>query len=230
MNWHDFFYFSKEERIALSVLLSIILLAWIAILFSHSYEEPLVAQNLTDNRTISDSSLIIIPPQKNKQIQLGIHKQYKLNRDKHSSFTPYLKTNKFPRGTIIELNSADTTTLKKIPGIGSVFARRIVKYRNLLGGFYTIEQLSEVYGIDEQRYEALKLWFKIDTSYITKLNINQLTIKELAKHPYISYKQAQVMYQLKRKKGHLKGWENLSLLDEFSKYDHERLLPYLSFQ
>ena len=60
-------------------------------------------------------------------------------------------SNKFPAGTVIELNQADTLTLKKIPGIGSTFARRIVGYRELLGGFYTVHQLAEVYGIDEER-------------------------------------------------------------------------------
>ena len=64
----------------------------------------------------------------------------------------FQKQEKYPEGTIVELNGADTTTLKKIPGIGSSFARRITKYRELLGGFHHIEQLAEVYGIDEERY------------------------------------------------------------------------------
>ena len=70
-----------------------------------------------------------------------------------------------------------------VPGIGSVFAKRIIKYRDLLGGFYSVEQLGEVYGIDEDRYEAMKSWFSVDPSVISHLFVNQLSAKKLASHP-----------------------------------------------
>ena len=76
---------------------------------------------------------------------------------------------------MVELNEADTLTLKKIPGIGSTFARRIVRYRELLGGYYTVEQLAEVYGIDEERYIALYPWFRVDTTRLRPQSINQLS-------------------------------------------------------
>ncbi|MDR2915868.1 MAG: helix-hairpin-helix domain-containing protein [Tannerella sp.] len=141
----------------------------------------------------------------------------------------YPRSEKFTEGTIIELNTADTTVLKKIPGIGSAFAKRIVNYRNLLGGYYSVTQLSEVYGIDEERYNALKPWFIADPSLVFKLDVNKLSQDSLRRHPYINYGQSKVITQLRRQKGRLKGWENLQLLDEFTDSDKIRLLPYLSF-
>ena len=92
-----------------------------------------------------------------------------------------------------------------VPGIGSVFAKRIIKYRDLLGGFYSVEQLGEVYGIDEDRYEAMKSWFSVDPSVISHLFVNQLSAKKLASHPYVSYKQARIIEKMIRKKGKLQG-------------------------
>ena len=87
-----------------------------------------------------------------------------------------------------------------VPGIGSVFAKRIIKYRDLLGGFYSVEQLGEVYGIDEERYEAMKSWFSVDPSVISHLFVNQLSAKELASHPYVSYKQARIIEKMIKKR------------------------------
>lgn len=141
----------------------------------------------------------------------------------------YPKTEKYPKGTIVELNGADTTSLKKVPGIGSTFARRIVKYRNLLGGFYTVEQLGEVYGIDEERYEAMKSWFSVEVSAVCQLKVNQLSAKKLASHPYVSYQQAAVIEQLVKQRGRISGWDELMQCKEFTEEDRMLLQPYFSF-
>ena len=141
----------------------------------------------------------------------------------------YTRVEKFKEGVTVELNSADTTVLKKVPGIGSSFAKRIVGYRTLLGGYYSVTQLSEVYGIDEDRYNEFHPWFTVDASLIKKLDINTLSQDSLRRHPYISYAQAKVIIQLRRQKGKLTGWENLQLLDEFTESDKTRLQPYISF-
>ena len=142
----------------------------------------------------------------------------------------YARVEKFAEGTTIELNAADTTTLKKVPGIGSAFAKRIINYRAVLGGYYSVTQLSEVYGIDEERYLALHSWFTVDPSHIKRIEINRIPQDSLQRHPYISYAQAKVITQMRRQKGKLAGWENLHLLNEFTESDKERLQHYLSFE
>jgi DNA uptake protein ComE-like DNA-binding protein len=148
----------------------------------------------------------------------------------YSRPSSYVRTEKFEKGTLVELNTADTTILKKVPGIGSVYAKRIVGYRNLLGGYYSVMQLSEVYGVDEERYNALASWFTADTSQIIKLPVNELSQDSLRRHPYINYNQAKIITQLRRQKGKITGWENLRLLDEFKEIDIIRLQYYLSFE
>ena len=154
----------------------------------------------------------------------------RVNRLTSYSQPTYTRVEKLAEGSIVELNTADTTLLKKVPGIGSAFANRIVNYRTVLRGFHSVTQLSEVYGIDEERYVALFPWFTADPSFIHKIEINKIPQDSLQRHPYISYAQARVIMQLRRQKGKLAGWENLQLLNEFTENDKTRLQPYLSFE
>ena len=146
-----------------------------------------------------------------------------------SFYQPYI-SEKFPKGTVVELNSADSTTLRRVPGIGPVFASRIVRFRSLLGGFYTVSQLREVYGIDEERYRSLAPWFRVDTAGIVPLRVNQLSYKQLASHPYLSKAQVRSLCSLRALKRQLSGWGDLSLLEEFAAPQHRRLRHYLSFE
>ena len=154
----------------------------------------------------------------------------RVNRLTSYSQPTYVRVEKFTEGTVVELNTADTATLKKVPGIGSAFANRIVNYRTILRGYYSVTQLSEVYGIDEERYMSLQTWFTADPSFINKIDINKIPQDSLQRHPYISYAQARVIIQLRRQKGKLTGWENLQLLNEFTENDRIKLQPYLSFE
>ena len=154
----------------------------------------------------------------------------RVNRLTSYSQPTYVRAEKFSEGTIVELNTADTTTLKKVPGIGSAFANRIVNYRTILRGYHSVTQLSEVYGIDEERYLALEPWFTADPSFIIKIEINKIPQDSLVRHPYINYAQARVIVQLRRQKGKLTGWENLQLLNEFTDIDKIKLQPYLLFE
>ena len=131
---------------------------------------------------------------------------------------------KYPEGTLVDLNEADTTELKKIPGIGSGIARRIVAYRNRLGGFYDTAQLKEVDYVNE---DMLK-WFKLENASIHRINANKAGLDKLRSHPYNFYK-AKVIMEYRRKKGKLKSLSQLSLYEEFTEKDLERLSYYLTF-
>ena len=90
----------------------------------------------------------------------------------------------------ISINTADTTILKEIKGIGSKLSKRIIKYRDKLGGFRYTNQIREVYGLkDDVANELIKV-ISIDTSEIKKIDINTCTKKELSTHPYIDWKVA----------------------------------------
>ena len=250
MSWRDFFYFSKGERNALILLLCLISVAGIILFLtqlpSNEFSEITSASSLQTQTEVaistsnsqkdaissdasSVSSVQSVSAPSRQQSTPRESTSDRINR-LTSSQTSYERIEKFPVGTIIELNSADTTTLKKVPGIGSAFANRIVRYRDLLGGYYTVQQLAEVYGIDEERYAAFVPWFTADESFINKLPVNSLPQDSLSSHPYINYRQARAIVQLRTQKKLLSGWENLALLEEFTEQDKSRILPYLSFE
>jgi competence protein ComEA len=88
---------------------------------------------------------------------------------------------------IIELNSADTFELQRLRGIGSSFAKRIVKYRERLGGFTDKSQLMEVFGMDTARYHGVMANLAVNRDSIHKINLNIVTFKDLMKHPYFPF-------------------------------------------
>ena len=106
---------------------------------------------------------------------------------------------------IIELNTADSLALLDLPGIGPVFARRIIKYRQMLGGFAYPGQLKEVYGMDSARLTGFIKLIRIDTSQVRKIDINKATFKELLAHPYLEYDQVKAIARFRDKKGLLKS-------------------------
>ena len=132
---------------------------------------------------------------------------------------------KYPEGTLVEVSTADTMELKKIPGIGSGIAKAIVAYRNRLGGFYSLNQLREV----EYCTPDMMKWFKLEVADIRKLNINKVGLEKLRAHPYLNFYQAKVIVEHRKKRGDIKSLSQLSLYEEFTEKDLERLAYYLSF-
>ena len=135
------------------------------------------------------------------------------------------KTFKYPEGTLVDVNGADTAELKKIPGIGSGIAKAIVSYRTRLGGFYALEQLAEI----EYMTPTLMKWFKLEEPVVRPLKVNEAGLETLRSHPYLNFYQAKVIVEHRRKKGKLKSLSQLSLYEEFTEKDLERLSAYLTF-
>lgn len=128
----------------------------------------------------------------------------------------------------IELNSADSVELLKIRGVGPVFASRIIKYRRKLGGFTSVEQLQEVYGIDSSRFSQIASQVMTDSIDIIKININTATITELKKHPYLDYYLAKAIIDKRIQKGSYSSVNDLQ--DIFSKKPglFEKVAPYFT--
>ena len=144
----------------------------------------------------------------------------------HPAPSPKDSIYKYPAGTVLDLNNADTTELKKIPGIGSGIARLIVGYRRRLGGFYKIEQLEEIH-LD---YHQLQAWFTVAPSEIRRINLNHAGIERLCYHPYINFYQAKAFVEYRRKRGELHNLKPFALYEEFTKSDLERLSHYVCFE
>ena len=108
----------------------------------------------------------------------------------------------------IGLNNADREELEELPLIGPSRASEILKYRELLGGFYRLEQLLEVYTIDSSVYSVVHPFLEVRDSSWRKVNIDEVEFKSLLKHPYFDYPLVKSIFQL-RDKGRLESLSQL---------------------
>lgn len=138
-----------------------------------------------------------------------------------------LRPEKFAELTVLDLNTVDTLTLRKVPGIGVGYSRAIVSYRQRLGGFVSVAQLKDIEGLPERIEE----WFTVDeNAEVNRISINKSDFKTLVRHPYLSYEQVKVITTHIRKYGQLRSWKDLQLYPEFTPQDFERLTPYFVFE
>ena len=148
------------------------------------------------------------------------YKPYKANDRDTLRYPMKLKV-----GEHINLATADTTQLKKIPGIGSGWARAILNYGKRLGGYVAVGQLQEIEGFPE---ESLP-YFSIANPQTEKINLNTATLAQLRKHPYVNFYQAKAICDYRRLKGKLTTLSQLHLLKDFTPEAIERLRPYVEF-
>lgn len=126
-----------------------------------------------------------------------------------------------------DLNTGDTTDFMKIKGIGSGYAKRIIKFRDMLGGFANAEQIRETYGLPPETVEEiLKYGFLKDG--VKKLKINQLSLSEL-RHPYLKYFQAKAIIAYREQHGAFKNSEDLKQIKILDEATILKILPYIEF-
>ncbi|MDR0436738.1 MAG: helix-hairpin-helix domain-containing protein [Bacteroidales bacterium] len=196
----NFFGFSKSERRGIVALLSILVVLMMGIQMMPYYSK---SHNLSITDEISEShrSNIDNDTSVGAQNLAPLHSpqlsQHSSQQNPQRSFQPVRGKKPFT----VQANTCDTLDLQQIRGIGSTISKRIIRYREQLGGFVRKEQLLEVWGIDSARYAQIEAAFIIDKKNIRKLNINTATIRELQNHPYLDYYQAKAIVQTRDKQG-----------------------------
>jgi len=128
----------------------------------------------------------------------------------------------------IDINTADSAAWVALNGIGPGFAKRIITYREKLGGFYQVDQLKEVYGLDSVWVKENKALLKVGAGVYRFLKINQVEWKDF-KHPYLPYGQSKVVLAYRKQHGPLKDFETLQQIQLLDQVAWRRLKPYLSF-
>lgn len=113
-----------------------------------------------------------------------------------------------PEVVMVDINRADTLELIKLKGIGRGFARRIVAYRQLLGGYVSANQLTEIWGFTPEMLDNIKSNITIDSSRVQHININMVSFQDLKKHPYLTEYQSRAIIYYRETKG------NIGSLDE----------------
>lgn len=132
-------------------------------------------------------------------------------------------------GELVELNSADSLTLIGVSGIGPKSVVQIMRYRELLGGYYSPMQISELEVVKEDNFIRILPQIWCDTAQIKKININFAAPKALETHPYLTSKMLRKIINKRDLKG---GWSTIDEMIEdniFTEDEAQRIAPYLDF-
>lgn len=224
----ELFFFPKGDRRAILVLVCLLVVGLCVLWWKEACVSP------TEEGSIGVDSIIVslrdtMPRWKNEK------KVYRADTIKRKASSYPIKKRfqrdtiawikKLPIGSVVDLNTADTTLLKRVPGIGSWRARRIVEFRGHLGGYSRVEQLLEINGMPD----TILHWFEVKTPPRKMLNLNHATADEMAAHPYLTYEQARVIINHRRLHGPLSSLSQLSLYPEFVNDTLKWLEPYVVF-
>lgn len=129
---------------------------------------------------------------------------------------------------LFELNSCDTAQLRLLKGIGSVLAQKIVHYRTKLGGYYSIDQLSEINGIQQEVLKDISQHLTVDATLIKKIDLNMATFKQLLQHPYFEYHIVKNIFSYKDKNGNFKSEEQLKDIPLMYEELFNKIRPYIT--
>ncbi|MEI9908827.1 MAG: helix-hairpin-helix domain-containing protein [Bacteroidota bacterium] len=130
----------------------------------------------------------------------------------------------------IDINTADTTAFISLPGIGSKLAARIVNFRDKLGGFYSISQVGETYGLPDSAFQKVKQYLKLENAFVKKININTATVDELKAHPYIKFAIANPIIAYRKEHGPFSKVEDVKKMMTITGDIYNKISPYLTTQ
>jgi len=128
---------------------------------------------------------------------------------------------------LIDINQADSSALEKLPGIGPKLSQRIISYREKLGGFYSIEQLHEVWGLQDSVLEKINNKIKIQSKGLRKININLADFNQLKSHPYIGYKTASAILNYRNQHGMFQNVEEIQKIVLIEEKIYSKIVHYL---
>ena len=215
----DHFYFNRNDRIVALILLSVIIIVNII----RNPWNPPVPDDSVDTDTLVHAPdtfrrIVYIRDTVRRKWYVWDTVKVEVKSVRYTAKSRPLEP--------LELNMADSSEMVKLPGIGPANALRIIRYRERLGGYSDIRQLTEIEGLPD----SLMKWFIItDTVPVSKIPVNKATLAELRRHPYLDFYQARAIVELRGERGMIKGPEQLSFMEEFTAQDLIRLEPYLDF-
>jgi DNA uptake protein ComE-like DNA-binding protein len=178
-----------------------------------------------------------IVPAKNQKIEIIPVNQWKVlsdtlpEKELYSVKTkkPSVKVRERPK-MVLEINTCDSASLDGLPGIGPVLSARIIKFRNLLGGYVSVNQLREVYGLSEETLNLISGSLIVDTTAIRKININSADYKKLIRLPYFEKSEVPAILKYREMKGTIGSMKELVDNKIIPAERAERVRSYLDFR
>lgn len=153
--------------------------------------------------------------------------RYAMPEKKKETSVAYDK--KTPVINVVSLNEADSLALVELPNVSGFLAARIVKYRELLGGFVCQEQLLEVRGMDSSRYEAVSPYIKLVVDSVATIDVNRDEFKTLLRHPYLDYEMVKAIVRYRESKGMVRDWEHLLTIVPQKTSLNPNLISYVTY-
>lgn len=177
-----------------------------------------------------------------------MQKIYGLSSDDFQRLLPYAElsanitedniaaTDNFPRSyedasakVVIDINQASAEEWQQLRGIGPAFSKRIVNFRDKLGGFQSVQQVSETYGFPDSVFQKIVLQLR-PSPVLRKLKINTATVEELATHPYLRFSDARMIVNYREEHGAYTSAADLDKLYGLEESTKQKVRPYLSFE
>lgn len=211
MKWKEVLFFNKKDKIA------ILILSCLGLILGGSYiAYPHIRNEKNQDLKLKEFS-------KFQKTLKPIYHSNKSNEEKLQSKQATINKNKLIEGQKIDLNSANEKALMKVPGIGAAFAKRIIEYRSALGGFSNIDQLREIKGFSNTKFEKVSIFFSLD-----KRPSKQSLLKLVeSKHPYLDEKQIASINGYINDGNKIGSLETLQSLEHFTPRDIDRIKDYV---
>jgi competence ComEA-like helix-hairpin-helix protein len=237
----DYFSFSRKDRIAILVLVALIFLT---VLSPHFFRNAILSPpDQTDTAWIALVRALIVKQDSDHLVQSGqksfgnrpfpsrhfdSSRHWKAWSQPNKDSRPYAEKRYFRKQlSPVDINLADTTAFIALPGIGSKLAERIIKFREKLGGFYSIEQIGEVYGLADPVFQKIKPLLLTGAFLVKKININTASLDELKAHPYIRFTIAKSIIAYREQHGVYSTMEDLKKLVLMTEDIYAKVSPYL---
>jgi competence protein ComEA len=128
----------------------------------------------------------------------------------------------------IDINIADTSQFISLPGIGSKLSKRIIAFREKLGGFYSVDQIAETYLLPDSTFQKIKPYLIVQSNAIKKININAASVDEMKSHPYIKYQMANAIFRYRQQHGNFNSVEEIKKIMTVTDEFYKKMFPYLS--
>jgi DNA uptake protein ComE-like DNA-binding protein len=161
--------------------------------------------------------------------KIEMHDTFRVNKSNvKKNFEPPRRVRK--KAEPFDINSADTSAFIALPGIGSKLAARIVLFRDRLGGFYEVEQIREVYGLQDSVFQKISPLLKCNGNNVRKININDAEKEVLKGHPYIRWEIANALVAYRDQHGSFHSAEDLGKLENIDRDALKKIMPYISFK
>ena len=200
LNWREAFTFTRSERRGFFLLtLALALTVAARVVYFRCVSPSKIVFRIPNEWLITDSVMV----DSSNFFSPGYESKGRFTRKSSRFDTVPMGTYSAPfkRSRIIELNTADTLELRGLPSIGPWLARKIVEYRERLGGFYSNDQLLEVYRLTPGKLDTIAPFLVIDTSMVRRIDINNVKLEELLNYPYLSRSQSKGLLAYRQKHG-----------------------------